>query len=503
MLILPDQILDTMNCDFCHKILSIAPVKVFRNGERKCGRCSEVDDNGVVSQYGLIADHCLFKCVNRFDGCRELLTFSDVAEHESKCKSKTIVCPLCPEIEEVPTFMLIKHIEDNHQGCFLATPSFKVDVTGTQTKMFLYRAKDNLFFIEFKNTLIDTISLNTYYVGEQKKAQQMKQKFIVSFGDGSKKIETETQACVPFGGLEDSEGFLVEWPKIEFVFIVLEIGSEIIEMFNCSGDCSRGKNENIGLPRKISLWEGFQKENPQFSVSSSSRSSLLKNSCGRKYEISIYCLNCSSPMIDDDEYNFLEVKPLNFHLVCHSCVMYYRTFSNINLTPQKDLCSVTLGMHITYSCVWRSFGCLDFHYRKEIEDHETDCPYQPPQTCPVPECTFEGTLPDLDEHFENIHPENRISMLPLTVMKTSVKSVKWYIWAYYGFVSFKVSSKISESDYRYKITLSICALQEKGSKLKPNVLCIAENDRGLCTQEKPFSINSRSSNLKVLCYFDS
>ncbi|KAG5883399.1 hypothetical protein JTB14_031288 [Gonioctena quinquepunctata] len=465
MFILPDQILDNMNCDFCHKILSIAPVKVYRNGERKCGRCSEVDDNGVVSRYGLIANHCLFKCVNRFDGCRELLTFSDVAEHESKCKSKTIVCPLCPRIENVPIFMLIKHFEDNHQGCFLATPSFKVDVTATQTKMFLYRAKDNLFFIEFKNSLIDTISLNTYYVGEQKKAVQMKQKFIVSFGDDLKKVETETKACVPFGH-EDSEGFLVEWPKIEFVYIVFEIVSDIFEIFSCSGDCSTGK-KYIGLPRNISLWREFKQEHPEFSVSSSSPSTLLKNEYNTaKYKISIYCLNCSLPMMDDD-YSFLEVKPLDFRFICHSCERYYKYKSDICFIPQNKICSVPLGIHLSYSCVWRSFGCLDFYYRKEIEIHETNCPYQPPQTCPVPDCTFKGTLPDLDKHFKDIHPENMISLLPHTTIYSSYYSRKWYIWAYYGFVLFEVQSHSNTH-------VSICALQEKGGKFQPRALLLTK-----------------------------
>ncbi|KAG5894702.1 hypothetical protein JTB14_034750 [Gonioctena quinquepunctata] len=79
--IIPDNILDTLTCNTCNKYLSVQPVKIYPNRRIKCGRCarSKKQGDGVISLFGLVADKCLFKCINRFDGCRELLTYSQVS----------------------------------------------------------------------------------------------------------------------------------------------------------------------------------------------------------------------------------------------------------------------------------------------------------------------------------------------------------------------------------------------------------------------------------------
>ncbi|KAG5876408.1 hypothetical protein JTB14_006204 [Gonioctena quinquepunctata] len=211
-----------MTCNLCHKFLSVGPVKVYPNRKIKCGRCNQEDDAGAISRYQLIAEHSLFKCVNRFDGCRQLLNFSEVAMHESNCKSRSIVCPVCPETTLVHTFLLIKHFKDTHNNCFLVTTSFEVDVTVPCMKTYLYRLKDKLFFLECKITLEDKISLNIFYLGEPAEAMNIKQTFSIYCRDVSRKIVTETKTCLAFG-CNNSEGFQLNNLESDFLLVVFEI----------------------------------------------------------------------------------------------------------------------------------------------------------------------------------------------------------------------------------------------------------------------------------------
>ncbi|KAG5889279.1 hypothetical protein JTB14_007041 [Gonioctena quinquepunctata] len=211
-----------MGCNNCHKFLSVGPVKVYPHRKIKCGRCVQEDDAGAISRYQLIAEHSVFKCINRFDGCRQLLTLSEVAKHESKCENKTIVCPMCLETTEVPTFLLIKHFKDNHENCFLVTTSFEVDVTVPCMNTYLYKLKDKLFFLECKITSEDTISLNTFYLGEPLEAMNIKQTFSIYCKDVSRKIVTETKTCLAFD-CKNSEGFLLKKLEGELLLVVFEL----------------------------------------------------------------------------------------------------------------------------------------------------------------------------------------------------------------------------------------------------------------------------------------
>ncbi|KAG5878759.1 hypothetical protein JTB14_012129 [Gonioctena quinquepunctata] len=324
MIQIPDELLDTLHCDLCHKVLSVGPVKVYPNRKTKCGRCSEDKDKGVVSKYGLIADHCLFKCLNRFDGCRQLLTPNQVIDHETTCKSNSIVCPVCPKIREIPTYMLIKHFKEHHRDYVLTTPSFKVDTTKPDIKIYLYRSNDSLFYIEFKSTSVGTISLNTFYLGEQEEAERTKQKFAIHYGANLEKIETITKTCDAYG-CENSKGFLLETPNANRVLVtfVLNLGvSEFIvsTITNCKS------KEEICLPRNISLAWGFQQDHPEFSVSQSATSVLMKKSNDEFSEIFVCCTFCSNPT---SAPKYLELEPLRYFALCVACNNITRRYHQI------------------------------------------------------------------------------------------------------------------------------------------------------------------------------
>uniref|UniRef100_A0A6P7FMQ9 Uncharacterized protein LOC114332061 isoform X4 n=1 Tax=Diabrotica virgifera virgifera TaxID=50390 RepID=A0A6P7FMQ9_DIAVI len=118
--ILPDNILETLLCSFCHKYLSVKPVKVYPNRLIQCGRCVDNKEHsiykseGVESLYGKMAENILFKCVNRFDGCRHLLTYSQVRDHEQVCFEKIHQCPICGE--KTASFLMLRHFHSKHKG---------------------------------------------------------------------------------------------------------------------------------------------------------------------------------------------------------------------------------------------------------------------------------------------------------------------------------------------------------------------------------------------------
>ncbi|KAG5879497.1 hypothetical protein JTB14_029450 [Gonioctena quinquepunctata] len=212
--IIPDKVLEKLICDNCHKYLSVKPVKVYSNRKTKCGRCCETEDGGVVSLYGLLAESSLFKCVNRFDGCRKLLAYQQVKEHEKKCIGEKYFCPICTETNQVPTYLLYKHFEEEHNENLLKFPTFLVDADDycNVTKTFLYRIENNLFFINSKIDLTNGyILLNALQVQKHSNSVN-KQKFILN--DGKKNIfKTPRKACDSLDSQEFA-GFRIKLPEI-------------------------------------------------------------------------------------------------------------------------------------------------------------------------------------------------------------------------------------------------------------------------------------------------
>ncbi|KAG5889277.1 hypothetical protein JTB14_007039 [Gonioctena quinquepunctata] len=153
---------------------------------------------------------------------------------------------------EVPTFLLIKHFKENHSDCFLATPSFKIDVSAPCIQKYLYRVKDNLFLIECQVTFEDMISFNTFFLGEPEKAEKIKQKFSIYHKDLSENIVTLTKTCLPFG-CEDSGAFLPMKREVQFIFVVFELLHDLDEFFIFPGSISKTKRSPLPIPLKMKL----------------------------------------------------------------------------------------------------------------------------------------------------------------------------------------------------------------------------------------------------------
>ncbi|XP_050518017.1 uncharacterized protein LOC126892508 isoform X1 [Diabrotica virgifera virgifera] len=185
--IIPDNILDTLLCSFCHKYLSVKPVKIYPNRRIQCGRCVDKQEpalqksEGVESLYGIIAEHVLFKCVNKFDGCRQLLTYSEVRDHEQVCLEKNHRCPIC--YEEMTSFLMLQHFHFKHKSAILDCPTlvFNLNDYLEMPRVYIYQEDDNLFFLYISYSMSEnSITLDLVCMGSYKLSQNIYHQFTLS-----------------------------------------------------------------------------------------------------------------------------------------------------------------------------------------------------------------------------------------------------------------------------------------------------------------------------------
>ncbi|KAG5877688.1 hypothetical protein JTB14_003842 [Gonioctena quinquepunctata] len=232
-LLIPDEIQEKLICHTCNKFLSFQPIKVYPNRKIKCGRCSEKEDAGVVSLFNLLAKQGLFKCVNKFDGCRTLLIYSQVPEHERECATKSYMCPNCPDSTKVPTYLMISHFKEKHSNCYLDTSYFSIDISESLevSKFFLYRHQDNLFIIAYTfYASTEYFTLSVMFLGNSKDAENINQRFTLSAGKNFK-IHTREKPCVALdlfnvGGFKIDKTDIPE--KFKMIYITFKIDMLIL-----------------------------------------------------------------------------------------------------------------------------------------------------------------------------------------------------------------------------------------------------------------------------------
>ncbi|KAG5885572.1 hypothetical protein JTB14_003770 [Gonioctena quinquepunctata] len=500
MFVVPDEVLETTLCDVCYKILSVGPVKIYPDGQTKCGRCSRQGDEGVISMYNSIARQAAFKCVNRFDGCRQLLTFADVADHESSCKSKKYVCPICPGTTDVPTFLMVKHFKEYHGVCYLKTPLVSLDLSHFNTKTCLYKEKDNLLFIRWTNTSLESIGFNTFHMGEQKRADKMTQKLTVHYrNDGPYNFETSIKEYNAFN-YENSEGFSLAKPQTDTVHIVLELHSNELDILRCptlnlneqisSADYFLRSEKRICLPRIVSVSQRFENR-----ISSDGTYFVFDD----RSKLIPYCHNCSFPM--ERRYHFLKIAPTVYQEICEKCEKYYgRILLKLDFILLGQLEPQFFENPILYSCIWRYWGCPDKKGFKELAEHETFCPYQPPQACPVIGCTYKGKLLNLSKHFQLSHASVKIILSSENNIEELVEETRdIYVWVQHAFVALRID-KYSNNDYR--VNILPCGTNNDTSKLDPKALIFSSSTyHSIVTTGKQSKITS-TYNYYIKCYFE-
>ncbi|CAG9861150.1 unnamed protein product [Phyllotreta striolata] len=138
--------IEDMKCDNCFKYLSVKPIKDYEDGTVRCGRCSQEDDEGTISMLNCYDEKQLFKCHNRYSGCRQLLSSSQVRAHEESCVTYTYNCPYCPDTV-LPTYLLEDHFKKFHSLLVLKKSTFHPSCD-VDKQVFFYKLNDFYFFVE-------------------------------------------------------------------------------------------------------------------------------------------------------------------------------------------------------------------------------------------------------------------------------------------------------------------------------------------------------------------
>ncbi|XP_074038244.1 uncharacterized protein [Leptinotarsa decemlineata] len=442
MKIVPDEHLERQTCDVCHKFLTVAPVKIYRNKKTKCGRCSKADDDGNIIPPVTGA----FKCVNRFDGCRKLLKIVDVVNHEKRCLSQAHLCPLCKSPKTIPTYMMIKHFQEHHESNLLKKSSIRVAMNQPDRRIFLHRVKDNLFFVEYNNMSAEILELDTIYLGRN--AEKVTCRFTVYFGDDVCKMETIPMKCTDYGKPNATTcKFRAPLGSPQYAFVQIRIDLGVIETYFATQLLETPLTE-VCLPRTLCLYDA---NSSRLSVGPDRTSLVMEdwrkplNSPAKKIKLGsteyiMFCFTCLTTVRVGSAY-FIETDPLTFHIICDGCRVHFT-----HEAPDSDLASSAevfpeLKMaNFAYSCVWKGRGCEAYIVEGVLEEHELVCPHQKPQRCPSMECYFVGSLIEVEKHFTQGHFDERLIIRRCSIGFDGEEDCGiCHMWGYYGFISIKVA----------------------------------------------------------------
>ncbi|XP_028137568.1 uncharacterized protein LOC114332060 isoform X2 [Diabrotica virgifera virgifera] len=396
--ILPDNILETLLCSFCHKYLSVKPTKVYPNRLIQCGRCVDKKEQAihnfeaVESQYGKIAENILFKCVNRFDGCRELLTYSQVKDHEQVCLEKIHECPIC--VEEMASFLILRHFHSNHKDAILDCPAFvfKLNDLLQMPSVYIYQEEDNLFFLYISYTKSEnTIKLYLVYIGSYKLAKNIYHQFTVSSEN------------------KEFDVVLIPRPCTDDFFVV-----DISHMSNL-------------IQIKFKLIDRNLKVLTAPEISNAVRKPIVKNAPLR-LEFNLNCYYCKAFCILS-----LSTCPVNYYYIdndgdyiCCYCYKFYKFESDKPIVEKViPISSLETIKFFKLNCI----NCCSEIEFSDVQSHEINCKLGRQYTCPIENCCEKGTANQMIEHLKDRHKEMSFGsqfILPINFLR-GYAFVKEYI----------------------------------------------------------------------------
>ncbi|XP_028141842.1 uncharacterized protein LOC114335749 [Diabrotica virgifera virgifera] len=394
--IIPDNILETLICTFCHKYLSVKPIIVYPNRDVECGRCAATEQQkshgaGVESVYGKMVDKWLFKCINRFDGCRELLTCSQVPDHEKVCLEKNHKCPICHE--ELKSFLMIQHFHSNHKDAILDCPAFVFNLNdhlGMLT-VYIYQEEDNLFFLYISyNQLENTIELQLVYMGSEKIASNIYHQFTVYSENKEFDINCSAKSsCINEFSLVDVSNmsrlifvkFKIAYQNLQFCAITDNVNSSSSSINHSFEKLKLGQGETNQTNKIIEFPSGYNLQ------------------CFNCKEICIYSFYASKTV----DYYY---SPMHNNILCFYCFQWLNHKNKIkeyhfyvkHTTPsnfRSRFCKWNCGRHFVYS----EIVLHEIYCKKRIQYYN----------CPVQNCQIQNSALPLSDHLLIDHDCNSVT----------------------------------------------------------------------------------------------
>ncbi|CAH1103947.1 unnamed protein product [Psylliodes chrysocephalus] len=406
-------------CDYCHKFLSVTPVKVYPNRRIKCGRCStsndEEEDVGVDSMYNKIATSIFFECINKFDGCTQLLQSSEVVEHERMCLSKMWTCPIC--LEEMFTFLIIRHFKVNHPESVLENRYFQVTDLKNIEKTFLYQLESDLLFVNFRDESdlfaddLRRFSLNVLlHLGKKDYIQNIKVDFFLFeknnnildktfYTSGSKSVTYNIKLNIT---CESKLLVMLHLNSVELKSSVVNVIKHKINKIEENNNSDSKICEQRDYLKRLLFQRRDIFPNDKFKESVSNlaiteKATLSYTKSGEKITITFACCSCSliQPAYFSITNNiYLIGNHDHYYMNCYKCV------NRKTIVLKNDFTKDELK-GIMFFCIW---SCGIFCDYTKLYIHERNCIKQMYQKCPIKSCFCYFKLYEIEDHVKKEHP---------------------------------------------------------------------------------------------------
>lgn len=408
MIVVPDDVLETLICDICKNYLSVKPVAVRKTGKhlyKLCGRCTRSRKGLVISKmYGYFAEIALFKCIYRFNGCKKLLTWDKVHEHEkNECSfsnssnfydNNCSVCKYEPKFDglkqifKISNYELIQHLRRAHMDSFLRSKIIKTTFKEFECwQYFIYLMDNDIYFFFFKFKRRDQVFLFKAI----REACDLEEECVEIKGQVT--IENESVARVfQF----QSKSFKKE------VSVVSEVNqlffgnpSVVIELELSYPNCeiTELKEEHfIDSYRRLRKLQTMHYIPSTINLSSCHTKLVFKDLDGQTITINIECLMCSRISIDNI---FIISNGHQRNLLCKQCSFIYDS-------QYMDLVSIlnyNIMTVLKFSCIW---DCGSFFDINVINEHESQCQNAPLDECPI--CgNYVAAIDNMKKHLLEYH----------------------------------------------------------------------------------------------------
>lgn len=376
-----DKVLENSLCITCGKYLSVLPVT-----NNKCGRCAPRGDSGAKSEYDRLAESMLFRCVNRYEGCRTLLLPSQVPEHEEECRSKRYRCPVCDQ-RRIPGYAMIKHFKTRHGDQIIARPEFIINVLNVDTRKYLYYTPRHVFFIHASVGDDLKLTLNVTSLGRRELLETIKYNFrlrdvnvetpLQGFYDGEQEVQLQEETplirCELFLNYDDDNSF--------DLVLVGRINPQI-------------NNPNVTERRTIFEDDRIFTDTYKWQLSPCKTALTYKRNPVIKLDL--VCSGCGFLICNDSAYRCY---CLEKHITCNGCNIMNSSCPDQYEPTILELKFRNIFNQLTYYCKWR---CQQAFPPSQLHDHEIKCPQRQLFRCPLCEIWDIQNVDELKNHI-SIH----------------------------------------------------------------------------------------------------
>ncbi|XP_050229439.1 E3 ubiquitin-protein ligase SINA-like 10 [Mercurialis annua] len=423
-----------LDCPICYEPLSI-PVFQCENGHLACSSCcNKIAHKCSVCTMPIGYNRCRaiekvlesvkLPCQNLKYGCKELVLYSKIFDHDKVCNNVPCPCPL-PSCKFVGSYrQLYQHFSRKHRNSaarFQFNATFSVSFTPNDKFLVLQEEEDNILFI-LKNTaevLGNVITICR--IGPPSLEQGCYYQLEARIEGSNIRFQSFTESIQKVDHDEHSDPYLII--PGSFIGVSRKISLDVcirdhgcipykrdsrnlkanIKMVdkavvNVGGNTKRGSSTPVVKKQKI---QSFSISNPKSRKSATARVESFDTElldcpiCYEPFTVPIY--QCE-----------------NGHTACSSCCQ--------RIANKCPSCALPIGSircraienvleSVKFSCKNVTYGCRKrMNYGEIIPEHENNCPSSP-CPCPIPKCSHVDNSSSLCFHLQYYHQDDCMTII--------------------------------------------------------------------------------------------